>query len=232
MMRIRPALLATLLFALTASCGKGDEDGAPGPGPAAGGMGAGAGAGEEGQGKSAIAVLETTQGRIHIRLFPAKAPEHVRNFIEHCQSGYYRGTYFHRVFPGFMIQGGDPNTRDGDKSNDGQGGYSWKGAGTYLKAEFNDVKHRRGIVSMARSDHPDSAGSQFFIMVADSPDLDRHYSAFGEVVSGMKAVDAIVSQPGDPIPGSGGANPYEKQLIMDARIEMMAEADIAALGGE
>jgi peptidyl-prolyl cis-trans isomerase B (cyclophilin B) len=187
----------------------------PGTAPAAGGAAAGAPAG-----KNPVVVLETTQGTIRIELFPDKAPEHAKNFAELAKSGYYDGTYFHRVFPGFMIQGGDSNTKDDDPSNDGLGGHSYKGPGTLLRAEFNDVKHERGIVSMARGGMDvNSAGSQFFIMVAANRGLDRQYSAFGRVIEGMDVADKIVGQPGKPIPGAGGANPFERQYIKKARVE-------------
>jgi peptidyl-prolyl cis-trans isomerase B (cyclophilin B) len=162
--------------------------------------------------KDAVAVLETTQGTIKVRFFPDKAPEHVKNFILLAKSGYFDGTYFHRVYPGFMIQGGDPNTKDDDPANDGNGGHTYKGPGTFLKAEFNDVKHVPGILSMARMEAPDTAGSQFFIMVDTNPELDGKYTAFGEVVEGMDAVNKIVSQPGKSLSG-GGVNPAERQLI-------------------
>lgn len=138
------------------------------------------------------AVIETSVGNMEIRFFPDTAPNHVSNFIDLAKKGFYDGTTFHRVIPGFMIQGGDPNSKDHDKSKHGIGGPDYK-----LKAEFNDRPHKRGIISMARSGHPDSAGSQFFICVADSPWLDRQYTVFGEVVSGMDVVDRIVSQPRD-----------------------------------
>jgi peptidyl-prolyl cis-trans isomerase B (cyclophilin B) len=117
----------------------------------------------------------------------------VNNFIELAKKGFYDGTTFHRVIPGFMIQGGDPNTKDADKSSHGMGG-----PGHQVKAEFNEKPHKRGILSMARAANPDSAGSQFFICVKDSPFLDRQYTVFGEVVSGMDVADKIVSQPRDP----------------------------------
>lgn len=129
------------------------------------------------------AVLDTKFGKIEIKFFPDVAPNHVKNFIDLAKKGFYNGTTFHRVIPGFMIQGGDP-------SGNGTGG-----PGYSVKAEFNDKSHKRGIVSMARSANPDSAGSQFFICVADSTFLDKQYTVFGEVVSGMDAVDKIVSQP-------------------------------------
>ncbi|MHC4781213.1 MAG: peptidylprolyl isomerase [Planctomycetota bacterium] len=160
-----------------------------------------------------LAVLHTTQGKIKVRFFPKKAPGHVKNFIELAKSGFYDGTYFHRVMPGFMIQGGDPNTKDSNPRNDGLGGHSYMGPGRTLKAEFNNTRHVRGILSMARMQHVDSAGSQFFIMVATNQGLDGKYTAFGKVVQGMEVVDKIVAQPGRPIPGAGGVNPFKKQTI-------------------
>lgn len=139
------------------------------------------------------AVIETKFGNIELKFFPDVAPNHVNNFIELAKKGFYDGTAFHRVIPGFMIQGGDPNSKDTDKRRHGTGG-----PGHTVKAEFSDKQHKRGILSMARSTDPDSAGSQFFICVADSFFLDKQYTAFGEVVSGMDAVDKIVNSPRDP----------------------------------
>jgi len=138
------------------------------------------------------AVIETKFGKIELKFFPDVAPNHVNNFIELARKGFYDGTTFHRVIPGFMIQGGDPNSKDPDKSRHGTGG-----PGYTVKAEFNNKPHKRGTLSMARAAHPDSAGSQFFICVADSSFLDGQYTVFGEVVSGMEAADKIVSQPRD-----------------------------------
>ncbi len=230
------ALLLAAAAACAAGCGKAREEAAGNAGDDARKAGdASAAAAKDAGGEAVrhpVAVLDTTQGKIYIRFFVDKAPEHVKNFMSHCQSGLYAGTYFHRVYPGFMIQGGDPNTKDGDRSNDGLGGYSYRGPGTCLRAEFNDIRHRRGIVSTARSTNPDSAGSQFFIMVADNFSLDRQYTVFGEVISGMDTADRIVSQPGDELPGAGGKNPYEKQLIKSASIEMMTDGEIANLKGK
>lgn len=139
------------------------------------------------------AVIETKFGNIELKFFPEVAPNHVNNFIELAKKGFYDGTIFHRVIPGFMIQGGDPNSRNANKATHGTGG-----PGHTVKAEFNDKLHKRGILSMARAADPNSAGSQFFICVADAPFLDKQYTVFGEVVSGMDAVDKIVSQPRDP----------------------------------
>jgi cyclophilin family peptidyl-prolyl cis-trans isomerase len=159
-----------------------------------------------------VAEIHTGKGVITIRFYPDKAPNHVRNFIELGEQGYYNGTKFHRVIPGFMIQGGDPNTRTADTSRWGQGG-----SGKNLKAEFNDVNHRRGIVSMARSQDPDSASSQFFITVADASFLDRQYTAFGEVVSGMEVADAIVSAPRGAQDRPNDPVAIDKVVVRDAR---------------
>ncbi len=138
------------------------------------------------------AVIETKFGNITLKFFPDVAPGHVQNFIDLAKKGFYDGTTFHRVIPGFMIQGGDPNSKNPDKRSHGTGG-----PGYTIKAEFNNRPHKRGTLSMARAQNPDSAGSQFFICVKDSSFLDRQYTVFGEVVSGMEVVDKIVSQPRD-----------------------------------
>jgi len=138
------------------------------------------------------ALIKTNFGDIKIKLLPEIAPETVRNFITLTKSSFYDGTLFHRVIPKFMIQGGDPNTKESDKSVWGQGG-----PGYNLKAEFNSRSHLRGIVSMARSTDPDSAGSQFFIVTSDSTFLDRQYTVFAEVVEGLEIADKIVKLPRD-----------------------------------
>jgi peptidyl-prolyl cis-trans isomerase B (cyclophilin B) len=138
------------------------------------------------------AIIETKFGNIELKFFPEAAPNHVNNFIGLAKKGFYDGTTFHRVIPGFMIQGGDPNSKNTDKSTHGTGG-----PGYTVKAEFNDKPHKKGVLSMARSGHPDSAGSQFFICAADAFFLDKQYTVFGEVVSGMDVVDKIVNQPRD-----------------------------------
>ncbi len=146
------------------------------------------------------AVLETSFGSITLKFFPDVAPGHVKNFVDLATKGFYDNTTFHRVIPGFMIQGGDPNSKDANKSKHGTGG-----PGYTIKAEFNARPHKRGTVSMARSQSPDSAGSQFFICVKDSAFLDRQYTAFGEVESGLEVVDKIVAVPRD-----GNDNPNER----------------------
>ncbi len=145
-------------------------------------------------------VIETKFGNIELILFPELAPGHVENFLKLAKSGFYDGTIFHRVIPGFMIQGGDPNSKGTNKSTHGTGG-----PGYSIDAEFNNKPHVRGTLSMARSRNPDSAGSQFFIVIKRSSFLDNQYTVFGEVVSGMDVVDKIVSQKRD-----GRDNPIER----------------------
>ena len=139
-----------------------------------------------------IAVIETSLGNIEFEFLEDVAPGHVQNFKDLANSDFYNGTIFHRVIPGFMVQGGDPNTKSDDRSSHGMGG-----PGHTIKAEFNDEPHVRGVVSMARSQDPDSAGSQFFVVVKDSDFLDGQYTAFGRVISGMDVADKIVDSPRD-----------------------------------
>lgn len=149
---------------------------------------------------TATATIETSKGAIVVRFFPEKAPKHVANFIALAKRGAYDGTRFHRVIPDFMIQGGDLLTKDPATPRELMGTGSAKdeqGNEIRIPAEFNDTSHVRGILSMARSADPNSASSQFFIVVKDSTFLDRNYTAFGEVVSGMDVADAIVSVPRD-----------------------------------
>ncbi|MHC4597954.1 MAG: peptidylprolyl isomerase [Planctomycetota bacterium] len=176
--------------------------------------------------KETVVVMKTTQGDVTLRFFPDKAPEHVKNFLHHAKSGLYEKTYFHRVITGFMIQGGDPNTKDDDPANDGLGGHAYTGKGKTLKAEFNDIPHLRGVLSMARETKPDTAKCQFFIMVKDNRGLDGQYTAFGRVIRGMDAVDKIVAQPGKPIPVVGGVNPHEHQFIEGFAFETWTPDDI------
>jgi peptidyl-prolyl cis-trans isomerase B (cyclophilin B) len=145
-----------------------------------------------------LATLQTDAGDITIKFFHDKAPKHVENFVDLAAAGFYDGTFFHRIIPGFMIQGGDPNTKttpEDPKRPYGTGGNVVSGKEVRLKAEFNDISHKRGIVSMARAQDPNSASSQFFIVVKDSTFLDGQYTAFGEVISGLDVADKIVSAP-------------------------------------
>jgi peptidyl-prolyl cis-trans isomerase B (cyclophilin B) len=158
-----------------------------------------------------VAVIETNYGRIVFKFFPDKAPKHVANFKKLATSNFYDGTKFHRVIPRFMIQGGDPNSKGKDRSTYGMGGPK-----EHVQAEFNDIHHDRGIVSMARSGDPNSAGSQFFIMVAPNSGLDGQYSAFGQVVEGMDTVDKIVNLPRDE---RDDPNPGSEAVMKSVRIE-------------
>lgn len=155
----------------------------------------------ESNNQSKLAVLETAQGPITIEFFPQVAPNHVSNFEKLAESGFYNGTVFHRIVKGFVIQGGDPNTKNStDKAAWGTGDPGYR-----IDSEFSNIPHERGIVSMARSSDPNSAGSQFFIVLNDSKFLDNQYTVFGRVVNGMDAVDKIAAlatvqndQPQDP----------------------------------
>ena len=139
-------------------------------------------------------------GEIALQFYPEVAPNHVDNFCKLAKEKFYDGTTFHRVIPGFMIQGGDPNSKNPDRSTHGLGG-----PGYHVNAEFNDKPHKRGVLSMARAQDPNSAGSQFFICVADASFLNGQYSAFGEVESGMDVVDRIVNAKRD-----GNDNPLDR----------------------
>ena len=153
--------------------------------------------------------IETNHGKISFELLPDLAPETVRNFVKLTKDGFYDGTLFHRVIPGFMIQGGDPNTKTDNKSSWGMGG-----PGYNIKAEFSSRSHLRGIVSMARSQDPNSAGSQFFIVTSDSAFLDREYTVFGQVKEGMDVADKIVNQQRD-----GNDCPLEKVEMKKVTLE-------------
>ena len=136
----------------------------------------------------AVSVNGESWGEIQLKFYQDLAPNHVKNMVKLANEQFYDGTTFHRVIPGFMIQGGDPNSKNPDRSMHGMGG-----PGHRVAAEFNRQPHKRGVLSMARAQDPDSAGSQFFICVADANFLDGQYTAFGEVVSGMETVDRIVA---------------------------------------
>jgi peptidyl-prolyl cis-trans isomerase B (cyclophilin B) len=149
-----------------------------------------------------IARIETSEGPIVAELWPKKAPHTVNSFVFLAREGFYDGTIFHRVIPGFMLQGGDPE------------GTGTGGPGYHLKAEFNDTKHVRGILSMARARDPDSAGSQFFIMHGNAPHLDNQYTAFGKVIDGMDTVDKIAR-----IPTGDNDRPVRPPVIKSIKIE-------------
>ncbi len=154
-----------------------------------------------------VAVISTKYGDIVLEFYPKGAEKHVDSFITHAKNGYFDGTTFHRVIPGYIIQGGDPNSKDDDRSNDGLGGHAanFYGEGEeenpetwMLPAEFNDRPHITGTLSMARSPgRPNSAGSQFFICAGPTPQLDNKYTVFGQVVEGLDVIQKIVNTPRD-----------------------------------
>ena len=157
-----------------------------------------------------IVTFEMENGKIFkAELYPDKAPNTVNNFLSLVQKGYYNGLIFHRVIAGFMIQGGDPN-------GTGTGGPGYHIAGEFSANGFiqNDIKHVRGVLSMARAGHPDSAGSQFFVMHDDADYLDGQYAAFGKVIEGMETVDAIAKTKTD-----WSDRPYEEQKMKKVTAE-------------
>jgi len=158
-------------------------------------------------------ILKTKFGEMEIVLFPDLAPKHVESFLKLANSGFYNGTIFHRILPGFMIQGGDPLTKDPANKNK----YGTGGPGYTVPAEFSKVVHEKGILSAARTQDPNSAGSQFFIMVAKAPHLDGQYTVFGEVVKGVEVAETIVNQPRDL-----RDNPVER---IEMTIEVVKKAD-------
>ncbi len=145
---------------------------------------------------------------IKAELYPDIAPNTVKNFISLIKQEYYNSVIFHRVIPGFMIQGGDP-----DGTGTGGPGYSIKGEFT-SNGFKNDLKHTKGVLSMARTSAPNSAGSQFFIMTSDSPHLDNQYASFGKVIEGIEAVDAIVQTKTD-----FRDKPYEDQVMIEVTVD-------------
>ncbi len=159
-----------------------------------------------------VVTLKTSGSTVEIELYPDIAPNTVNNFISLVKKGFYNGTTFHRIIPKFMIQGGDPK-------GTGTGGPGYCIRGEFASNRFpNDLKHTRGVVSMARAVNPNSAGSQFFIMVDDAPYLDGEYAAFGRVTSGMEEVDRIVSVPRDY-----DDKPFKEEKILSMTVETFGE---------
>ncbi len=155
-----------------------------------------------------IVTFETNQGTIKAELFPDVAPNTVNNFISLVKRGFYDGLIFHRVIPDFMIQGGDPQ-------GTGMGGPGYSIKGEFIMNNFNnELLHKRGVLSMARSQSPNSAGSQFFIMVDDAPHLNAQYASFGQVIEGMEAVDKIVAAQRDY-----NDRPLENQIMEKVTVE-------------
>ncbi len=162
--------------------------------------------------KNPIVTIQTGRGTIKMELYPEIAPNTVKNFIFLVKKGFYDGTIFHRVIPGFMIQGGDPE-------GTGMGGPGYSIKGEFRSNRFqNDLKHSKGVISMARSMSPNSAGSQFFIMVADAPHLDGEYAAFGKVIEGMDEAERIVSVRRDY-----RDKPYEDEIMKSVTVDTFGE---------
>jgi len=157
-----------------------------------------------------VAVLHTSMGDITLAFRPDVAPHHVENFLDLARSKFYDGTLFHRVISGFMIQGGDPLSKDDNPANDGTG----NGPRT-LKAEFSSLPHTRGALSMARGNDPDSASCQFFIVHQDSNFLDGKYTVFGRAIDGMDVVDKIAATPTDKRKGN---RPLENVVIRSVEV--------------
>ena len=160
-----------------------------------------------------VVTMEMENGGVmKVELYPETAPNTVANFISLVEKGFYNGTIFHRVIPGFMIQGGDPE-------GTGMGGPGYRIKGEFTANRFqNDLKHTKGVISMARSGHPDSAGSQFFIMVDDAPHLDGQYASFGKVIEGIEVADQIVS-----VATNYSDRPLEEQRMRSVTVETFGE---------
>jgi peptidyl-prolyl cis-trans isomerase B (cyclophilin B) len=161
-----------------------------------------------------LAVLKTSAGEMVVEFWPEVAPKTVENFTALAQKGYYDGTAFHRIVKGFMIQGGDPLTKDPSREDE----WGTGGPGHTIKAEFNDRKHQRGVISMARSQNPDSAGSQFFICLADAAFLDRKYTAFGQLVRGDDVLGRIGDTPVGMSHGGEKSKPLSRIAVESVRI--------------
>jgi len=164
-----------------------------------------------------VAVISTTEGQMVVKFWPDVAPKTVENFKTLAGKGFYDGTAFHRIVKGFMIQGGDPLSK-GDNDMVGTGGPGYK-----IKAEFNDKPHVRGVLSMARSQNPDSAGSQFFICLGDARFLDKQYTAFGEVIKGDDVLGKIGETP--TVSGGGGEKSKPTKRIGVESIRIVPEAE-------
>ena len=156
------------------------------------------------------AVIKTSYGDMTVAFWPDVAPKTVENFKKLARAGFYDGTAVHRIILGFMIQGGCPNTKEGQKGMPGTGG-----PGYMIKAEFNDKSHVKGVLSMARSSNPDSAGSQFFIVHGNAKFLDHQYTAFGELVSGEDVLEKIANV---PTAGSEKSTPIERVALESVKL--------------
>jgi peptidyl-prolyl cis-trans isomerase B (cyclophilin B) len=161
-----------------------------------------------------VAVIKTSEGEMVVQFWTDAAPNTIENFEKLAREGFYDGTIFHRIVKGFMIQGGDPNSKDPAKENSyGQGGPSYK-----IKAEFNDHSHQRGVISMARSADPDSAGSQFFICLAPVPRLDHQYTTFGKLIKGDDVLEKIGDTPVTRNSSGENSKPTKRVVIESIKV--------------
>ena len=164
-----------------------------------------------------VAVLKTSYGEMTISFWPDVAPATVENFKKLARAGFYDGTAFHRIIKGFMVQGGCPNTKEGVSGMPGTGGPGYK-----VKAEFNAKSHVRGVISMARSSHPDSAGSQFFLCHGDAKFLDRQYTAFGQLTAGDDVLERIANVPTKSGGGGEKSTPIDRVALESVKIVAQA----------
>ncbi len=163
---------------------------------------------------SEVAIIKTTEGDMTLEFWPDVAPKTVENFKQLAKQGFYDGTAFHRIIKGFMVQGGDPLTKDPSKEDM----WGTGGPGHKIKAEFNDRSHQFGVISMARSSHPDSAGSQFFLCNGDASFLDRQYTAFGKLISGDDVLQKISSTPVGPSNSGERSKPLKRVGVISITI--------------
>ena len=161
-----------------------------------------------------VAVIDTTEGTMVVEFLPAKAPNTVANFEKLARQGFYDGTCFHRIMKGFMVQGGDPLTKDQSQ----QDAWGTGGPGYSINAEFNDHSHQYGVLSMARSSDPNSAGSQFFICDGDAHFLDHQYTAFGHLIKGNDVLDKIANTPVGPSNGGENSKPQTRVEVTSIKI--------------
>jgi peptidyl-prolyl cis-trans isomerase B (cyclophilin B) len=161
-----------------------------------------------------VAVIKTSAGEMVVAFWPDVAPKTVENFLKLAKSGFYDGTAFHRIIKGFMIQGGDPQTKDPAKEDF----YGTGGSGENVKAEFNDRKHELGVISMARSANPDSASSQFFLCLGPTPQLDGKYTAFGKLIKGEDVLQEIGDTPVGPSRGGEPSKPKERVVVESIKV--------------